>query len=81
MSKEEDKLKRSKRIYAEETAVKKQTKIAKAYGIQVKQPHKFAKHHVMNCGHPGCMICGNRRQSDGDTIQEKRFKQTELYLE
>jgi hypothetical protein len=81
MSKEEDKLRHSKRIHANETAVKKQTRIAKAYGIQVKEPHKFAKHHVMDCGNSGCMICGNRRQCDGDTIQEKRFKQTELYLE
>ena len=82
MSTERDKLKHSKRIHAKETAVKKQTKIAKAFGIEVKQPHKFAKHHAMDCGNPGCIMCGNPRKVwKEDTIQEKSFKQSELYLE
>lgn len=82
MSKEQDKLKHSKRIHAKQTAVKKQTKIAKAFGIEVKEPHKFAKHHAMDCGHPGCIMCGNPRKVwKQDTIQEKSFKQPELYLE
>jgi hypothetical protein len=82
MSTEYDKLKHSKRIHAKETAVKKQTKIAKAFGIEVKEPHKFAKHHALDCGHPGCIMCGNPRKIwKQDTIQEKRFKQPELYLD
>lgn len=82
MSTEQDKLKHSKRIHAKETAVKKQTKIAKAFGIEVKEPHKFAKHHALDCGHPGCIMCGNPRKVwKQDTIQEKRLKQPELYLE
>ena len=82
MSTEEDKLKHSKRIHAKETAVKKQTKIAKAFGIEVKEPHKFAKHHAMDCGTPGCMMCGNPRKVwKEETIQEKRFKQDEVELE
>jgi hypothetical protein len=82
MSTEQDKLKHSKRIHAKETAVKKQTKIAKAFGIEVKEPHKFAKHHAMDCGTPGCILCGNPRKVwKEETIQEKRFKQDEVELE
>jgi hypothetical protein len=53
MSTEQDRFKNSKRRLRDESAVKKQTKIAKAYGVPVTEPHKFAKHHAMNCGHPG----------------------------
>ena len=82
MSTEEDKLKHSKRIHTNETAIKKQTKIAKANGIDVKEPHKFAKHHAMDCGHPGCIICGNPRKVwKEETIQEKRSKQDKVEIE
>jgi hypothetical protein len=82
MSTEEDKLKHSKRIHADKTAIKKQMKIAKSYGIEVKEPHKLAKHHVLDCGRPGCIMCGNPRKVwKKETIQEKRFKQVEVELE
>jgi hypothetical protein len=82
MSTEEDKLKHSKRIHADETAIKKQVKIAKSHGIEVKEPHKLAKHHALDCGRPGCIMCGNPRKVwKQETIQEKRLKQPELYLE
>jgi len=59
MSTEEDKFKHSKRLQKEENAVKKQTKIAKAHGLTdkdkaIKEPHRLAKHHAMDCGQPGC---------------------------
>ena len=82
MSTERDKLKHSKRIHDGETAIKKQVKIAKSHGIEVKEPHKLAKHHALNCSRPGCIMCGNPRKVwKEETIQEKRFKQEELYLE
>jgi len=82
MSKEEDKLKHSKRIHAEETAIKKQLKIAKAHGMDVKEPHKFAKHHALDCGNPGCPMCSNpRKLYKEETIQEKRAKQMKVELE
>jgi hypothetical protein len=82
MSTEKDKLKHSKRLHAEETVIKKQIKIAKSYGIEVKEPHKFAKHHATNCHQPGCVMCGNPRKIwKEETIQEKRFKQEQLYTE
>ena len=72
----------SQRRYRDETAVKKQGKIAKAHGLThkdkaVKEPHRLAKHHVMDCGNKECYICGNPRRSHKDklTAQEKRLFQ------
>jgi hypothetical protein len=52
MSKDEDKIKHSKRLHKDEAAIAKQVKIAKTHGIPVDNPHKFAKHHAMDCGNP-----------------------------
>lgn len=87
MSNEFIKEKRSKRIHDEETKVKKQVKIAKSHGLTnndkaIKQPHRMAKHHAMDCGQPGCMLCGNPRKLYKEkTIQEKSFLQDKLYDE
>jgi len=76
MSKEQDKIKHSKRLLKDENAVKKQTKIAKDFGIPVTKPHKFAKHHAMNCGNPKCFMCANPRKTFKElTKQEKRLFQ------
>jgi hypothetical protein len=76
MSTEEDKFKHSKRLQKDENAVKKQTRIAKDFGIPVEEPHKFAKHHAMNCGNPKCHMCGNPRKTFKElTQQEKRLFQ------
>lgn len=74
MSHEDAKIKHSKRLHDDETHIKKQVKIAKAYGVPVTEPHRLAKHHVMDCGNPKCMMCGNPRKVFGEkTIQEKKF--------
>jgi len=71
----------SQRRHRDETAVKKQVKIAKAHGLTnkdkaVKEPHRLAKHHAMDCGQPGCMLCGNPRKIFKErTAQEKRMYQ------
>ncbi len=76
MSTEDDKFKNSKRRLSDENAVKRQTKIAKAYGVPVSEPHKFAKHHALNCGDPKCVMCMNPRKSFKElTQQEKRLFQ------
>ena len=76
MSKEQDKIKHSKRLQKDENAIKKQTKIAKEFGIPVEEPHKFVKHHAMNCGNPKCVMCGNPRRTLKElTQQEKRLFQ------
>ena len=85
MSTEEDKFKHSKRLQKDDNAVKKQVKIARAHGLTnkdkaIKEPHRMAKHHAMDCGQPGCMLCGNPRKTHKDklTAQEKRlFQDTE----
>lgn len=80
MSAEQDKLKHSARLYQDEVHIKKQTKIAKAHGMDVKEPHKFNKHHAMDCGNPKCMLCASPRKLFKElTIQEKRFYQDKLH--
>lgn len=85
MSTEADKFNHSKRLQQNENAVKKQVKIAKAHGLTdkdkaVKEPHRLEKHHAMDCGNPGCMLCGNPRKVWHElTAQEKRmFQETEI---
>ena len=81
MSTEQDKLKNSKRRHADETAIHKQVKIAKNHGLTeqnraIKEPHRMVKHHAMDCGQPGCVLCGNPRKLFNElTTQEKRLFQ------
>ena len=82
MSTEQDKIKHSSRLHQEEVHIKKQVKIAKAAGIHVDEPHKFAKHNAMDCGNPKCPVCSNPRKLYKElSIQEKRFFQPGLQEE
>jgi hypothetical protein len=72
----------SQRRHRDETAVKKQVKIAKAHGLTnkdkaIKEPHRLAKHHAMDCGISGCPLCSNPRRTHKNTLtaQEKRLYQ------
>ena len=72
----------SQRRHRDQNAVNKQVKIAKAHGMgfhdkAIKEPHRLAKHHAMDCGNPQCPLCGNPRRSHKDTLtaQEKRLYQ------
>ena len=82
MSRDEDKIKHSKRLLKDENAIAKQIKIAKAHGLTnndpiLAEPHRLAKHHAMDCGNPECYLCGNPRKTHKDrlTVQEKRNTQ------
>ena len=85
MSNEQTKVKVSKRRLKDDNAVRKQVKIAKAHGLTnkdkaIKEPHRLAKHHAMDCGNPGCILCSNPRHNklfkkDRLTIQERKFFQ------
>ena len=76
MSNQTERQKHSKRIDKQESAIKRQVKIAKKHGLDVSEPHKFIKHHAMNCGIPNCVMCGNPRKIWGEkTIQEKKFEE------
>ena len=80
MSHEDDKFKHSKRLMKDENAIKKQEKIAHEFGHDVKEPHRFNKHHALNCGNPKCVMCMNPRKSYKEkTIQEQSFEQPKLY--
>lgn len=82
MSNELAKYLNSRRRFKDEAAIKKQLRIAKQHGLTsrdkaFKEPHRLAKHHAMDCGRPGCAMCGNPRHifKDGLTAQEKRLFQ------
>ena len=80
MANEFAKFKNSSRGHKTEVAIARQVKIAKAHGAStkvLKQPHRLAKHHAMDCGNPGCYLCGNPRKTHKDklTTQEKRLFQ------
>jgi hypothetical protein len=74
----------SKRRHKTDVAVARQLKIAVAShnptlipNRDVKQPHRLAKRHAMDCGNPKCFLCGNPRKTHKDrlTAQEKRLFQ------
>lgn len=71
----------SKRRHKTDVAIARQVKIAKSHATynqrNIKQKHRLAKHHAMDCGNPQCYICGNPRKTHKDklTPQEKRLFQ------
>jgi hypothetical protein len=82
MANEQAKYLNSRRRHKDEAAVRKQVTIAKQHGLTnkdkaVKEPHRLAKHHAMDCGNPECYLCGNPRKTHKDrlTQQEKRLFQ------
>lgn len=82
MSNELAKFLNSRRRAKTDNAVARQVKIAKQHGLHnndrtIKEPHRLAKHHVMDCGNPKCYLCGNPRHTHKDklTVQEKRIYQ------
>jgi hypothetical protein len=75
MSTEQDRFKNSRRRLKDENAVRKQTKIAREFGVPVREPHKFAKHHALDCGNPKCLICSREKVFGEPTVQQKRFDQ------
>ena len=85
MANEFAKFKNSRRRHKDDIAIARQVKIAKQHGLgfsdnAIKQPHRHAKHHAMDCGNPKCMLCGNPRRNpwfkkDRLTAQERRLFQ------
>lgn len=75
------KFKNSKRRHRDDIAIARQVKIAKSHHSfdprNIRQTHRLAKHHAMDCGNPGCYLCGNPRKTHKDrlTTQEKRLFQ------
>jgi len=84
MSNEQARFVNSRRRHKNDVAVARQVKIARASHVpgemvrqDIKQPHRLAKRHAMDCGNPQCYLCGNPRKTHKDrlTAQEKRLFQ------
>jgi hypothetical protein len=82
MSNETAKFINSQRRHKTDVHIARQVKIAKAHGLTnrdkaIREPHRLAKHHTMDCGNPKCYLCGNPRKTHKDklTAQEKRLFQ------
>ena len=71
----DDRTKRAKRLQRTSNAIKKQLRIAKAFGMKhiLKQPHRLAKHHALDCGNPECLVCHSEKVFRKPTLQEKKF--------
>lgn len=81
MSNDTAKFINSRRRHKTDVAIARQVKIARSKGTfnqaNIRQPHRLAKHHAMDCGNPNCFLCGNPRKTHKDrlTAQEKRLFQ------
>lgn len=84
MSNETAKFLNSRRRHKTDVTIARQLRIAKqssTYDPKLdKQPHRLAKHRAMDCGKPGCLMCGNPRRNewlkkDRRTAQERRQMQ------
>ena len=72
---------RSDRRFRNSLNIDRQERIWKRTGLQETQPHRFNKRHAMDCGKPNCSMCGNRRELEGQTIQELSFAQTQEWYD
>ena len=71
-----DRSKRANRLQRTANAIKKQIRIAKnAWNAEhlLKQPHRFAKRHALDCGNPECLVCHSEKVFRKLTLQEKKF--------
>ena len=81
MANERAKYLNSRRRHRTDAAIARQVRIARQHGLgfndkSIKEPHRHAKHHAMDCGQPVCVLCGNRRRIFKErTIQEQRHEQ------
>jgi hypothetical protein len=74
----DDRTKKAKRLQRTANVIKKQLRIAKAFGMThlLKQPHRLAKHHALDCGNPKCLVCHSDKVFNKPTLQEQRFAQS-----
>jgi len=84
MSNETAKFLNSRRRHKTDVFIARQLKIAKqslSHNTKLsKEPHRLAKKHAMDCGTPGCTLCGNPRRNawakkERLTAQERRLMQ------
>ena len=74
----DDRSKKAKRLQRTSNAIKKQMRIAKnSWNAEhlLKQPHRFAKRHALDCGNPECLVCHSDKVFRKPTLQEKKFNE------
>ena len=71
----DDRSKKAKRLQRTANVIKKQMRIAKAFGLNhlLKQPHRLAKHHALDCGNPKCQVCHSEKIFNKPTLQDRKF--------
>ncbi len=71
----DDRNKKATRLQRTANAIKKQVRIAKALGMNhvLKQPHRLAKHHALDCGNPKCLVCHSEKVFNKPTLQDRKF--------
>ena len=71
----DDRSKKAKRLQRTANVIKKQLRIAKAFGMThlLKQPHRLAKHHALDCGNPKCQVCHSEKVFNKPTLQDRKF--------
>ncbi len=71
----DDRSKKAKRLQHTANVIKKQMRIAKAFGLThlLKQPHRLAKHHALDCGNPKCQVCHSEKIFSKPTLQDRKF--------
>jgi hypothetical protein len=71
----DNRTKKTKRLQRTANAIKKQLRIAKSLGMNhiLKQPHRLAKHHALDCGNPECLVCHSEKIFHKPSLQEKKF--------
>ena len=75
------KFKNSRRRHKDDIAIARQVKIARSHSTfnerNIRETHRLVKHHAMDCGNPGCYLCGNPRKTHKNklTAQERRLFQ------
>ena len=73
----DNKDKKATRLQRTTNAINKQLRIAKSLGMThlLKQPHRLAKHHALDCGNPKCLVCHSEKVFNKPTFQERKFIQ------
>lgn len=74
----DDRTKKANRLQHTKNAIKKQIRIAKnTWNSEhlLKQPHRFAKNHALDCGNPKCLVCHSEKVFGKPTLQELKFNQ------
>ncbi len=72
----DDRNKKANRLQRTKNAINKQIRIAKnTWNSEhlLKQPHRFAKNHALDCGNPKCLVCHSEKVFGKPTLQEKKF--------